>query len=94
MGVVVGLLVPKVKQFLDSKGTMDPYVTKCTSMHAYKMIYSGAEYLIHFKYSEMLNLTYITMMYGLGVPLLFPVAALTLVNAWICERIVMAYVVR
>jgi hypothetical protein len=30
-------------------------------------------------------------MYGLGMPILFPVAALTLYMQWICERITVAY---
>jgi hypothetical protein len=61
-------------------------------MAKYKNIYGGKEYLIHFKYSEFLNITYITMMYGIGIPLLFPVAALALINAYISERILTAWV--
>lgn len=34
------------------------------------------------------------MMYGLGIPLLFPVAALGLFVAYVCERISLAYVAR
>ena len=94
VGVCVGFGVPFIKQKLDSKGTHDKYVTKSTNMAKYKSIYGGAEYLIHFKYSEFLNLTYITMMYGLGVPLLFPIAALYMFIAYVCERIMLAYVVR
>ena len=94
VGVAVGFGVPFIKQKLDSKGTHDIYVTKCTNMAKYKSIYGGAEYLIHFKYSEFLNLTYITMMYGLGIPMLFPVAALGMFIKYVSERIVLAYVVR
>jgi hypothetical protein len=63
-------------------------------MGKFKAVYAGAHYLIHFKYSDMLNITYITMMYGLGIPLLFPVAALNLALTWVSERITTAYVVR
>jgi len=47
-------------------------------MAKYRAIYGGGEYLIHFKYSDALNITYVTCMYGIGIPLLFPVAALNL----------------
>jgi len=94
VGVGVGIVVPWLKQQLDSKFTGDKYVTKQFSMSRYKLIYGGPEYLIHFKYSEFLNITYITMMYGIGIPLLFPIAALALFNAYISERILLAYAVR
>lgn len=34
------------------------------------------------------------MMYGVGMPMLFPVAALTLTNQWFSERIQIAYTVK
>ena len=49
-------------------------------MLKYKTLYTGPEYLIHFKYSEALSVSYIAMMYGAGMPGLFLLAALTLFN--------------
>ena len=92
VGVCVGIAVPYAKQMLNSKFTGDKYVTKSTSMINYKQKYGGKEYLIHFKYSEMLNITFVTMMYGLGIPLMFPIAALGLFMTHICEKIFLAYI--
>ena len=47
-------------------GNKDTYKTKKTNMQTYIDIYSGPEYLIHFKYSGILNVTFVTMMYGIG----------------------------
>ena len=33
-------------------------------------------------------------MYGIGMPILFPLAALNLFNAWVAERIVVAWIVK
>jgi hypothetical protein len=63
-------------------------------MAKYKAAYGGEEYLIHFKYSDALNITYITMMYGMGIPLLFPVAFVNLALTLYGERFACAYVVR
>lgn len=63
-------------------------------MAKYKLLYGGGDYLIHFKYSEFMNVYYITMMYGIGIPLLFPVAALYCFNAYVSERIIVAYYMR
>jgi len=92
--LVVGFLVPLIKKRLDTKGTDDVYVTRQTSMIKYKMVYAGQDYLIHFKYSDALNVVYVAMTYGLGIPILFPLAAVTLLNQRICEKITVAYNVR
>lgn len=71
------ILIPYIKRMIDSK---DPYNTKKTSMAAFKALWSGGDYVIHFKYSQVLNVTFISMMYGIGMPLLFPIAAFNLFN--------------
>jgi hypothetical protein len=89
-----GFGVPKVKQWLDSGRTMSPYKTKKRGMQLYKDTYSGPDYVIHFKYSGVVNIVYIAMMYGMGMPLLFPIAALNIFNQWITERIAVAYLAK
>ena len=74
-------------RYYDSSGTFDPYNTKSTSLAWYKKMYGQLDYTIHFRYSDALKTTYITMMYGLGIPLLFPLAALSFVITLIGERI-------
>jgi len=71
------ILIPYIKRMIDSK---DPYKTKKTSMAAFKALWSGGDYVIHFKYSQVLNVTFISMMYGIGMPLLFPIAAFNFFN--------------
>jgi hypothetical protein len=44
----------------------DSYKTKKSNMQTYIDINSGPEYLIHFKYSGILNVTFVTLMYGIG----------------------------
>ena len=49
---------------------------------------------MHFKFSNILNVTYVTMVYGLGLPLLFPIALLSYFVFWAVERYMLAYVYR
>lgn len=88
---VKGFVVPIIKQKIDSHFTDDPYKTRCTSLAKYKANYGGTEYLIHFKYSDILVIVYVACLYGIGIPLLFPVAALALGVTWVNERIQTAY---
>lgn len=34
--------------------------------------------MIHFKYSDGLNVVFVCLMYGIAMPMLFPIAAVTL----------------
>jgi len=57
----------------------------------YVDLYSGPEYFNHFKYSGILNVAFVTMLYGLGMPILFLVAAFTYFVLYSLERILVAY---
>lgn len=54
-------------------------------------MYSGPEYIVHFKYSSVFNVTFVTMMYGVGLPILYPIAVLTYLIFWVHEKYHMAY---
>ena len=54
-------------------------------------LYSGPDYIVHFKYSGILNVTFVTMFYGLGLPILFPIAMLSYLIFWMTERYQIAY---
>lgn len=76
---------------MDRSWGSDDYKTKKTSMQLYIDLYSGPEYFIHFKYSGILNVTFVTMMYGVGLPILYPIAAFTYFNLYTLERLLVAY---
>lgn len=92
--LVSGAVVPKIKQAIDQRFSGDVYKTTMTGMIGYRNLYSGPAYTIHFKYSGVINVVYITMLYGIGMPLLFPLAAFNFFNQWLTERIIVAYQVR
>lgn len=47
-----------------------------------------------YKYSAILLTTYVTMMYGVALPVLFPIAAFTFFNYYIVDRFLVAYYYR
>ena len=49
-------------------------------MVKFKDLWIDGNYVLHFKYSGILNIVFITMMYGMGLPLLFPIAAFNFFN--------------
>lgn len=94
VGLTTAFVIPWLKRKMDRKFSDDIYTTKKTSMAQYKDLYSGADYVIHFKCSGVINIVWITMMYGVGLPILFPVACFNFFNQYICERILVCYTVK
>jgi hypothetical protein len=91
IALATGHYIPALKMWLDRSKTKDMYKTKKTSMAMYKKLYSGAQYVIHFKQSNILVVVFVTLMYGVGMPLLFPVAAFNFMNQYIAERAAVSF---
>ena len=69
-------------------------MTRSTTIGWYKFFNAGGEYMIHFKYSDAMNVVFVCLMYGLTMPMLFPIAAITLKLQQIAEKIAIAWVAR
>lgn len=65
--------------------------TKSTSIQGYINIYQGPLYFMHYKYSSILTIVYITFMYGFGMPVLFPIAMLSFVVLYFVEKFMLFY---
>ena len=61
------------------------------SIQQFADIYSGGVFYIHYKYSYILTVIYITFFFGPGLPILFPIALISLVSLYVSERLQMAY---
>ena len=46
--------------------------------------------MIHHKFSETLNILYVAFTYGLGIPVLFPIACISFMMQWLSERFMIA----
>lgn len=62
------------------------YHTKTSQIFKYMEIHGGRNYIVHFKFSGILNICFVTMMYGLGLPQLFPIAVLSMFIIYCTER--------
>jgi len=47
---------------------------------------------MHFKYSSMMNVTFVTFMYGLAIPILFPIALLSYIVLYTVEKLFITYI--
>ena len=69
----------------------DPKRTHAKTLQAFEQIYQGPTFSIHWKYAYLLNVTYMTFLFGPQLPILFPVALISVACLFITERMMVAY---
>lgn len=65
--------------------------TKKKTIQSYIDLYQGPGFPIHFKYSLMMNISFVTFMYGAGMPILFVIAMTTFGIFFVMEKLLVAY---
>lgn len=78
-------------RLLDKSFNIKSDSTKKTTIQQYIELYSGPTFFIHYKYSTILNIVFVTMMYGIGLPILFPIASGSLFVLFVVEKIMIHY---
>jgi hypothetical protein len=68
--------------------------TKCKTIQAYVNIYAGPMHAMSYRYSAILVATWICMMYGVALPIMFPIGSITMFNYYIVDRLLIAYYFR
>ena len=71
----------------------DGYQSKSVHIQQYVDIHCGPVYQMHYKYSNMQNIVFITMTFGVGMPVLFPMAAISFAAIYVHENYMLYYVV-
>ncbi len=84
-------LIRMILRMFDSGFRFDTWRTKASTILQYVDKYQGPLYLVHYKYSSILNITFITFMFGAGIPILFPIALASFITLYIVERLLVAY---
>ena len=65
--------------------------TKCKNQQQYLNLYAGAEYKLCFQYSSVLTQVCVSFLYGMCVPLLFPITLFGIFNMYMNDRLLLAY---
>ena len=65
--------------------------TSNKTLQAFENMYAGPVFSIHYKYSFIMNVTFVTFLFGPGMPILFPIAWFAIFLQYTMERLMMAY---
>jgi len=69
-------------------------VTKKKTADQYIKLYGGPVFLMHFKYSSILVQVFVSFLYGMFIPVLFPIALFGIFNIYVVERMTLAWFYR
>jgi hypothetical protein len=81
-----------VKRCLDVRGTTDEQPSNSVTIQQYINKWSGPQFFIHYKYSAVLKIVFITMAFGIAMPVMFPIAAVSLFVMYVQEVWMLFYV--
>ena len=68
------------KRMLDQKKILvpishtEPFKTQCKTLQGFEALYQGPVFMFHYKYSFIMNITFVTFIFGSSMPILFPMA--------------------
>lgn len=68
--------------------------TKLTTINQFIELYAGPEYKLSSQYSSVLVMIFITFMYGLLLPILFPICLFGLFNTLVMDKLLLTYYYR
>ena len=88
--MTIGVNYAKAYAFIwwDKRGKQ---ATKCDTIQSYISIYGGQEFAVHVRYSNMLNILFMTMMYGAALPLLYPIAMFSFAVLYVQDITLLVY---
>jgi hypothetical protein len=96
--MVIGMFMPVIEflinyslktvlRCLDRKFKSDQYVSQKKSIQLYIDTYAGPDYLIHYRFSSIMNTVFVCLMFGTALPMLFPIGLLSFIILYISERV-------
>lgn len=79
---IINIMFYLMKQCLrccDRKCSSDKTKTRKKTQEAWNLLYTGPDFLIDFRYSQILTVIFICFLYGAGLPLLYYSTVLNLI---------------
>ena len=65
--------------------------TRKGTLQKYLNLHAGPEFQIHNRYSAILVIVFVCMLYGTGIPILYPIAFISLFIRYIMDRVLLTY---
>lgn len=78
-------------RLLDRSFKSDKFLSKKKSIQLYVDMYSGPEYMIHLRFSTIMNMIFVCFVYGTALPILYPIAMWAFFVLFSLERVLVCY---
>jgi hypothetical protein len=84
-------LVIKLVRLIDRGWSSDVDKTRLPTVDLYLQVHSGPNFDVEGQYSNMLLQISIALFFGIGMPILYPIAVLALIFQYVIDRLMVAY---
>ena len=88
--LVLFLAIKRVQQSWDQSRfcrKLPPQQTRETNIASYKELYSGLDFEIYYKYSNIILMVWVSFLFAPGLPILFPIGLFGLIVQYVTNRI-------
>jgi len=79
-----------VRRYFDGRSSRKD-ITERISIQNYVILYSGPDVALPLRYSALMNNVWVAFAFGIGIPMLFPICCLGILNMYITERLQFAW---
>lgn len=90
---ILFFLIKSIRRYRDSGSIFSHHnhKTKCCTQKQYVDLYGGGDFQIHFRYASIMTMVFLSFMYGMAIPILFPVTLFGITSIYVNERVLLAY---
>jgi hypothetical protein len=90
--ILVDFIIQYIMRVIDSRSLCPRRtLTHSSTISKYVSLYSGPDYVIHIRYSYMINLFWVVVIFGQVMPILYFYGLLGLIILYVTERLTLAY---
>nr|BAK01125.1 predicted protein [Hordeum vulgare subsp. vulgare] len=86
---ITAVIFNRIARCYDRGCKADPKMTKKKTQAKYENLYSGPEFIVDFRYSQILTLTFVCFFYSGSMPLLYFTSLLQLVITYFFDKVVL-----
>lgn len=96
VNLLIELLLIGIFKGLDTGCTCNKRKTKSKNIHQFLDMYTGADFNVDlsYLYGDHLSIVFMAMFFGIGMPVMFPMAAINFANQQLVQRMRLAFMCR
>lgn len=92
IGVFLGSIKLNILRFYDRKWSSNKRITRQIIQKEYEELYTGPEFILQLRYSQILSQIFITLTFSPGLPILYLITFMSfIISYWVDKILILRY---